>query len=95
MAKKLDETQLAAAVSALPTWKIEHGELIRSVTFADFNEAIDFVNRVASLAEEVGHHPDIDIRYNRVRLALITHDAGGITNSDINMSQKIEKELSK
>ena len=95
MAKKLDKTQLAAAVAALPTWKIEHGELIRSVTFADFNQAIEFVNRVASLAEEVGHHPDIDIRYSRVRLALITHDAGGITYADIDMAEKIEKELSK
>ena len=95
MPQKLDEAQLIAAVAALPIWKLEHGELTRSITFADFNEAITFVNRVAILAEEVGHHPDIDIRYNRVRLALITHDVGGITNSDINLAQKIEKELSK
>ena len=95
MPQKLDKAQLTAAVAALPTWKLEHGELTRSVTFADFNEAIKFVDWVAILAEGVGHHPDIDIRYNRVRLALITHDAGGITNSDINLAQKIEKELSK
>ena len=51
--------------------------LVRFWTFNGFLEAIDFVNRVARLAEQAGHHPDIDIRYNRVKLALVSHDAGG------------------
>jgi 4a-hydroxytetrahydrobiopterin dehydratase len=50
-----------------------------------------FVNRVAELAEAAGHHPDIDIRYNRVRLALVTHDAGGITQNDISLAQNIDQ----
>ena len=54
---------------------------------------MEFVNKVAELAEAAGHHPDIDIRYNRVRLGLTTHDAGGITEKDINLAQEIERNL--
>ena len=50
-----------------------------------------FVNRVAELAEEAGHHPDIDIRYNRVRLALVTHDADGLTSKDFDLAARTDK----
>jgi 4a-hydroxytetrahydrobiopterin dehydratase len=85
----LSGTQLENAVSTLPGWELVAGELVQEWTFADFPKAILFVNQVAPLAEEVGHHPDIDIRYNRVRLALVSHDAGGITNRDISMAKRI------
>jgi 4a-hydroxytetrahydrobiopterin dehydratase len=49
-----------------------------------------FVNRIAELAEQANHHPDIDIRYNRVRLALVTHDAGGITEKDFDLAAKAQ-----
>jgi 4a-hydroxytetrahydrobiopterin dehydratase len=93
MRKPLDETQLTAAVATLTNWHLENGELIRLITFADFNQAMEFVNRVAAFAEGANHHPDIDIRYNRVRLALVTHDAGGITQSDIDLAATIENQL--
>jgi 4a-hydroxytetrahydrobiopterin dehydratase len=52
-----------------------------------------FVNRVATLAEEAGHHPDIDIRYNRVKLALVSHDAGGITARDASMARRLRADF--
>jgi 4a-hydroxytetrahydrobiopterin dehydratase len=71
---------------ALPNWKIVSGELLRTFQFKDFRAALAFVNRVGELAEEAGHHPDIDIRYNKVRLGLITHDAGGLTVKDFDLA---------
>ena len=95
MNRKLDDTELATAVTTLPNWKLEGGELIRCAIFNDFKEAMDFVNRVATLAEAANHHPDIDIRYNRVRLALVTHDSGGITLLDVELAGGIEGEFKK
>jgi len=85
---KLDEQQLQQAVASLPEWKLESGELVRTWTFKDFAAAMTFVQHVAAEAEAANHHPDIDIRYNRVRLALTTHDSGGITSNDIQMAAK-------
>jgi 4a-hydroxytetrahydrobiopterin dehydratase len=70
----------------LPGWQIESGELVRTFQFKDFLAALHFVNRIAEAAEKAGHHPDIDIRYNRVRLALVTHDAGGLTVKDYDLA---------
>jgi 4a-hydroxytetrahydrobiopterin dehydratase len=91
MSKKLDESQIQASLASLPEWKLEQGELVQTSTFNDFKQAMNFVNHVADLAEKAGHHPDIDIRYNKVRLALVTHDAGGITQNDISLAQDIDK----
>ncbi len=93
MNQKLDEPRLTAALATLPNWKLENGELIRLITFADFNQSMGFVSRLAAFAEGANHHPDIDIRYNRVRLALVTHDAGGITQKDIDLAATIENQL--
>jgi 4a-hydroxytetrahydrobiopterin dehydratase len=81
--------ELETAVGTLPEWRLASGELVREWKFADFVTAIGFVNQVAALAEEAGHHPDIDIRYNKVRLGLVSHDAGGITQRDISMAKRI------
>ena len=78
-------------MAALPDWKIVSGELVRTFQFKDFRAALGFVNRVGELAEEAGHHPDIDIRYNRVRLGLSTHDEGGITVKDFDLAARAEK----
>jgi 4a-hydroxytetrahydrobiopterin dehydratase len=77
-------------LTQLPGWKIESGELVRTFKFKDFVAALEFVNLIGKLAEVVGHHPDIDIRYNRVRLALVTHDAGGITEKDFDLAAKAQ-----
>jgi 4a-hydroxytetrahydrobiopterin dehydratase len=81
--------ELLDAVMEAPGWGVEAGELVRTEKFKDFVEAMEFVNRVAALAEEAGHHPDIDIRYNKVRLWLVTHDAGGITAKDLELATAI------
>jgi 4a-hydroxytetrahydrobiopterin dehydratase len=78
-------------LAALPEWKIVSGELTKTFQFKDFRAALGFVIRVGELAEEAGHHPDIDIRYNRVRLGLVTHDAGGITARDFDLADRVEK----
>jgi 4a-hydroxytetrahydrobiopterin dehydratase len=87
----LSPAEVASHLSALPAWQIEAGQLVRTFQFEDFRAALGFVNRVADLAEEAGHHPDIDIRYNRVRLALVTHDAGGLTAKDFDLAALADK----
>jgi 4a-hydroxytetrahydrobiopterin dehydratase len=71
---------------ALPEWKLEGKEIVRHYEFPDFVAAMVFVNQVAEKAEQAGHHPDIDIRYNRVKLALVSHDKGGLTERDMKMA---------
>ena len=90
----LSEQELQALLLEMPEWAIDDGKLVRFWTFADFVAAMVFVNRVAELAEQAQHHPDIDIRYNRVKLALVSHDAGGITARDASMARKLSTEFS-
>ena len=87
----LSPEQANTLLATLPAWQIEAGELVRTFKFDDFLAAIRFVNRVAELAEQAGHHPDIDIRYNRVRLALVSHDAGGLTGKDFDLAARADK----
>ena len=77
-------------LAQLPGWQIESGELVRTFQFKDFVASLRFVNQVGELAEKAGHHPDIDIRYNRVRLALVTHDAGGLTEKDFDLATQTQ-----
>jgi len=86
---RLTESEVTSQQHLLDSWQVENGELVRTFTFADFRAALAFVNQVGELAETAGHHPDIDIRYNRVHLALVTHDAGGLTAKDFDLARKI------
>ena len=70
-------------------WKLDGKEIVRDYSFPDFVQALQFVNAVGEKAEAAGHHPDIDIRYNKVKLALISHDSGGLTERDFRMAQAI------
>jgi 4a-hydroxytetrahydrobiopterin dehydratase len=89
--KALEDEELQQALSGLPTWHLGDGKIVRDYVFSDFLSALEFVNRVAKLAEEQNHHPDIDIRYNRVRLGLVTHDANGITRRDVRLASLIDQ----
>jgi 4a-hydroxytetrahydrobiopterin dehydratase len=71
-------------------WQVSNGQLTKTFRFDSFAAALSFVNRVGELAERAGHHPDIDIRYNQVRLGLSTHDAGGITAKDFDLAKQID-----
>jgi 4a-hydroxytetrahydrobiopterin dehydratase len=86
----LDDRTVASKLQTLSHWKLDGGELVRRCEFPGFVEAMQYVNRVAELAEGAGHHPDIDIRYNKVRLALVSHDAGGLTNRDFDLAAAID-----
>jgi 4a-hydroxytetrahydrobiopterin dehydratase len=85
----LSEQELRDLLIELPEWGLEDGKLVRIWTFPSFVDAIAFVNRVAGIAEEAQHHPDIDIRYNLVKLGLISHDADGITARDARMARQL------
>jgi 4a-hydroxytetrahydrobiopterin dehydratase len=87
----LTAEQAKDRLSQLPGWQIEQGELVRTFSFKDFRQSLGFVNRVGEASEAAGHHPDIDIRYNRVRLALVTHDAGGLTAKDFELAAKANR----
>ncbi len=78
--------ELTTALGNVPGWGVEGRCLTQTRTFADFAEAMRFVNDAAGLAERMDHHPDMDIRYNRVKLTLTTHDAGGITDRDVRLA---------
>lgn len=73
----------------LTGWKLDGGEIVREFSFSNFVQALRFVNAVGEKAEAAGHHPDIDIRYNRVRLALISHDSGGLTERDFRLAETV------
>jgi len=92
MTKALSTAEIEQVLQSHSAWKLQSGKLVREWAFKDFVEAMTFVNRIAAIAESAGHHPDIDIRYNRVLLGLVSHDAGGITRRDGDMAGRIDKE---
>jgi 4a-hydroxytetrahydrobiopterin dehydratase len=87
---KLTPTQISNGLQTLSGWTQNGDAIGKQYVFDDFAAAMTFVNRVAELAEEADHHPDIDVRYNKVTLSLSTHSAGGITKEDIALAQQIE-----
>jgi 4a-hydroxytetrahydrobiopterin dehydratase len=87
---RLTEHEIQAALAALPGWAGKGGALSRRFTFSTFPAAIAFVDRVAAVAEEVGHHPDIGISYTVVTLRLSTHDAGGVTAKDVDLAHRLD-----
>lgn len=87
MAAKLSEAEVKAAMRTLPEWSGINDEIQRTFKFDDFARAMAFVNRVAEAAEAMRHHPDVLIRYNKVTLTLTTHDAGGVTELDVQLAK--------
>ena len=79
-----------AALAALPQWRRNGDVIARTFQFKDFPAAMKFVNAVAELAEQAQHHPDVDIRWNKVTLALTTHDAGGLTEKDFALAKQCD-----
>lgn len=89
MADLLEDSELMKELKKFPDWELEGKSMTRIFEFEDFMEGIDFVNLLADVAEEAGHHPDIDIRYTRVKVSLTTHDAGGLTELDFELAQRV------
>ena len=88
---KLNEEEIQIALEKLAQWMRDGNSIRRTFEFNDFVEAMKFVNRVADLAESAWHHPDIDIRWNKVTLTLSTHSEGGLTVKDFDLAEHIDK----
>jgi 4a-hydroxytetrahydrobiopterin dehydratase len=89
--KMLTSKQVTAALPAIRGWKLNGTEIYKTFVKKDFVVAMGFVQSVALLAEQMDHHPDIDIRWNTVTLVLSTHSAGGLTQKDFALAQKINQ----
>jgi 4a-hydroxytetrahydrobiopterin dehydratase len=90
MADLMKAPELKERLKKIPEWELEKKHIERTFEFDDFADAIDFVNSVSEVAEEEEHHPDIDIRYNKVRLVLSTHSKGGLTELDFGLAERID-----
>ncbi len=86
----LTNDQRAEFLARHPRWSLEGESLRRTFVFGDFVEAMGFVTQVALLAEKAFHHPDIDIRWNRVSIGLTTHDDGGLSAKDTALAEAID-----
>lgn len=87
---KLTDAEVTSWLKGHRGWGLEGGMIRRTFTFPDFRGAMAFVNRVADSAEAADHHPDIDIRYSKVTLGLVTHDAGGLTSRDTKLAEEAD-----
>lgn len=86
----LEPERVADALASLAGWAREGDAIVRTYELASFADAVAFVVRVGFLAESADHHPDLDLRWRRVRVALTTHDAGGITERDLALAGAID-----
>jgi 4a-hydroxytetrahydrobiopterin dehydratase len=87
---KLSEDEIVSGLQTLPAWKREGEKITRLFTFPTFLAAIAFVNAAAQIAEGNDHHPDMDIRYNKIKVSLTTHDSGGLTTLDFALARLLE-----
>jgi len=88
--QKLSDAEVTQRLAALAGWTLQDGSLHRELVFPDFSAAWGFMSRIALEAERIGHHPDWCNSYNRVIVELSTHDAGGITEADFALAEKIQ-----
>jgi len=87
---RLSKSEVQERLRTLNGWKLDDDEIEKEFKFADFKEAMAFVNLVADAAEAANHHPDIEISYNKVEMTLSTHSEGGVTEKDFDLAAKIE-----
>ena len=90
MAEKIPPEAVENWAAARSNWIFRDDTIGKTYAFPSFRSAIVFVNRVATIADEVGHHPDITIRYDKVSLLLWSHDAGGVTERDLKLAERID-----
>lgn len=90
MAALIAQSDLKEMMKRVPEWDTNKKSIERTFEFDDFSQAIDFVNAVAEIAEEEEHHPDLDVRYNKVRVVLSTHSEGGLTDMDFQIAEKVD-----
>lgn len=88
--EKLNKESIQGWLRQRSGWKRRANKLVKEYEFRSFRDSIVFVNRVATLADTANHHPDIDVRYDSVTISLSTHDAGGITEKDLELAEQID-----
>ena len=86
----LSQDEIAAKLKELHGWRHDERYLVREFSFPSFGDAMDFINRVAEVAEEINHHPDISVSYTQVTLSVTTHSEGGITRRDFRLLGRID-----
>jgi 4a-hydroxytetrahydrobiopterin dehydratase len=86
-----NDAQIEDALTGLPGWSQEGEAIVKSFEFADFNAAIAFINRASGSINELDHHPEWTNVYNRVDIRLLSHDAGGVTNRDVQLARILER----
>jgi 4a-hydroxytetrahydrobiopterin dehydratase len=91
MGETLSDLEIRRALGTLPGWARKGDALNKTYSFARFADGIRFVDAVAVIADKANHHPDIDVRYTKVTFSLSSHDAGGITQRDLDLANAIEK----
>jgi len=91
MAELLSEQEISDALTKLPHWQHKGTALERTAELGSFPQAVQVVNRVAEIAESLNHHPDIDIRWRKLRFQLSTHSDGGITQKDVVLAEQIDE----
>jgi 4a-hydroxytetrahydrobiopterin dehydratase len=91
----LTTKQIKAHLKAVPNWSQRVQTVCRTFSFDGFLNGITFVNRIARKAQKLNHHPDIDVRFNKVMLTLTTHDEGGITEKDFSLARQCDEIFSK
>ena len=87
---RMSEEEVTKQLSNLGGWERDGGALVREFEFANFVGSVDFVNRITPVAEELNHHPDLAISWNKVKVSLSTHSEGGITENDFELATKID-----
>jgi 4a-hydroxytetrahydrobiopterin dehydratase len=87
----LSDIEIQRELGTLTGWARKGNEIAKTYTFAGFPEAVAFVQRIVPVAEAMNHHPDLDVRYNRVTVRLSTHDKGGITGKDLSQARQLDQ----
>ena len=88
--EKLNSESIRGWLGTHRGWKRQANKLTKDFSFPSFRDSIVFVNRIASVADQFNHHPDIDVRYSTVTVSVTTHDAGGITSKDLDLAEQID-----
>jgi 4a-hydroxytetrahydrobiopterin dehydratase len=90
---RLSPDELSAALQGMPAWSGDADGISRSVELPSFRDAVDAIVRIADVAEEMDHHPDVDLRWRTLHLTLVSHSAGGVTELDLELARRINAVL--
>jgi 4a-hydroxytetrahydrobiopterin dehydratase len=87
---RLSPDEISAALSGMPAWSGDGDGIRRSAELPSFRDAVDAIVRIADVAEEMDHHPDVDLRWRTLHLTLVSHSAGGVTELDLELARRID-----